>query len=164
MNYHILTGCVFQLECVIQAYKWSEVQDSPLSSSRCFSKMEKRGTSGRQEGKLISPSDIGDTENKPRWLESQSSSLIWLHVQYECTTEAQTRELDEDYPHDCGNQMEWDARWPSVFAPDGAIAPQTPERDLTRLTNMEQHGTAEKQQGDTTNVRRRRANQANSCN
>ncbi len=88
-------------------------------------KWKRGGRVEDKEGKLISPSDIGDTENKPRWLESQSSSLIWLHVQYECTTEAQTRELDEDYPHDCGNQMEWDARWPSVFAPDGAIAPQT---------------------------------------
>lgn len=59
-----------------------------------------------KEGKLISPLDIGDIENKPRWLESQSSCLIWLHVQYECITEAQTREFDEDYPHECSNQME----------------------------------------------------------
>lgn len=27
-----------------------------------------------KEGKLISPSDIGDTENKPRWLESLCST------------------------------------------------------------------------------------------
>ncbi len=94
----------------------------PLGASR---KWKRGGRVEDKEGKLISPSDIGDTENKPKWLESQSSCLIWLYVQYECTTEAQTRELDEDYPHDCGNQMEWDARWPSVFAPDGAIAPQT---------------------------------------
>lgn len=94
----------------------------PLGASQ----KRKRGGRGEdKEGKLISPLDISDIENKARWLESQSSCLIWLHVQYECIAEAQTRELDEDYPHDCSNQMEWDARWPSVFAPDGAIAPQT---------------------------------------